>query len=111
MPSILRPKYKAMYNFSEFTVQLNEMEPNVAPTDSRLRPDLRLLEETKLEEADKIMYSLEKKYIKLRAVEPVWFHLVQDPYTNEMVYKFTNEYWACKSRQDWTKSPQSLFTT
>ena len=93
-----------MYNFSEFAVQLNEMEPNVAPTDSRLRPDLRLLEEVKLEEADKIKNRLEKKYAGQNKTEPVWFRLVNDPLTNQMVYRFTNEYWSCKKRQDWTKS-------
>ena len=36
-----------MYNFSQFSVQLNEPEPDVAPTDSRLRPDQRLMEDTK----------------------------------------------------------------
>ena len=36
-----------MYNFSLFSVQLNEPESNVAPTDSRFRPDQRLMEDTK----------------------------------------------------------------
>ena len=36
-----------MYNFSQFSVQLNEPEPDVAPTDTRLRPDQRLMEDTK----------------------------------------------------------------
>merc|ERR1711974_322670 len=33
------------YNFSRFTCGLNEMEEDIAPTDSRLRPDQRLMEE------------------------------------------------------------------
>lgn len=32
------------YNFTVFACQLNEEEPGVAPTDSRLRPDQRLME-------------------------------------------------------------------
>lgn len=32
------------YNFTTFACQLNEEEPGVAPTDSRLRPDQRLME-------------------------------------------------------------------
>ena len=36
-----------MYNFSLFSVQLNEPESNVAPTDSRFRPDQRLMEDTR----------------------------------------------------------------
>ena len=31
--------------FSRFTCELNEMEEDIAPTDSRLRPDQRLMEE------------------------------------------------------------------
>ena len=33
-----------MYGFSEFTCSLNEPEPSVCPTDSRLRPDQRVME-------------------------------------------------------------------
>ena len=94
-----------MYNFSLYEMQLNEMESNVAPTDSRLRPDLRLLEEVKLEEADNIKNRLEKKYAGQNKAEPVWFRLVNDPLLNKMVYRFTNEYWSYKERQDWSKSP------
>lgn len=40
------------YNFTELACQLNEMEENVAPTDSRLRPDQRLMEEGRWEESN-----------------------------------------------------------
>ncbi len=33
-----------MYNFSEFACSLNEPEEGVAPTDCRLRPDIRVME-------------------------------------------------------------------
>ena len=33
-----------MYGFSEFTCSLNEPEEGVCPTDSRLRPDQRIME-------------------------------------------------------------------
>ena len=33
-----------MYGFSEYTCTLNEPEEGVAPTDSRLRPDQRIME-------------------------------------------------------------------
>ena len=41
-----------MYHFSEFTVSLNEMEEGIAPTDSRLRKDQQLMEETLWDEAN-----------------------------------------------------------
>ena len=41
--------------------QLNEMEEGVAPTDSRLRPDQRLMEEGKWDEANEEKLRLEEK--------------------------------------------------
>jgi oxysterol-binding protein 1 len=52
---------ESMYNFTELAVQLNEPEAGVAPTDSRLRPDQRLMEEGKWEEANKEKLRLEDK--------------------------------------------------
>lgn len=40
------------FHFSDFTITLNEEEEGVAPTDSRLRKDQRLMEETKWDEAN-----------------------------------------------------------
>lgn len=34
-----------MYYFSDFTASLNELEEGIAPTDSRLRPDQKIMEE------------------------------------------------------------------
>ena len=42
-----------MYNFTELAVQLNELEPGVAPTDTRLRPDQRLMENAQWDEANR----------------------------------------------------------
>ena len=84
---------------------MNEMEANVAPTDTRHRPDMRLHEEGRLDEAHKIMVQLEEKDAKKAKREPYWFKLVTDPYTNESVYRSTGEYWACKARQDWSRCP------
>jgi hypothetical protein len=50
-----------MYNFTELAVQLNEPEDGVAPTDTRLRPDQRFMEEAKWDEANKEKLRLEEK--------------------------------------------------
>ena len=50
-----------MYNFTELAVQLNELEVNVAPTDTRLRPDQRLMEDGKWDDANKEKLRLEEK--------------------------------------------------
>lgn len=41
------------YHFTELACQLNEMEEGVAPTDSRLRPDQRLMEEGLWEDSNR----------------------------------------------------------
>ena len=53
-----------MYHFSEFTVSLNEMEDGIAPTDSRLRKDQQLMEETLWDEAN-----AEKQVSSKRVIE------------------------------------------
>jgi Oxysterol-binding protein len=49
------------YNFTELACQLNEPEEGVAPTDSRLRPDQRLMEDGQWEEANTVKLRLEEK--------------------------------------------------
>lgn len=44
-PSPSRPGSELRYGFSDFAASLNEPERGVAPTDSRLRPDQRIMEE------------------------------------------------------------------
>ena len=46
---------------SEFACQLNEPEENVAPTDSRLRPDQRLMENGSWDDASQEKIRLEEK--------------------------------------------------
>ncbi|XP_054419700.1 oxysterol-binding protein 1 [Pteronotus mesoamericanus] len=50
-----------MYYFSELALTLNAEEPGTAPTDSRLRPDQRLMEEGKWDEANAEKQRLEEK--------------------------------------------------
>lgn len=40
------------YNFTTFACQLNEPETGIAPTDSRLRPDQRLMENAQWDESN-----------------------------------------------------------
>lgn len=50
-----------MYNFNELAVTMNEPEDHVAPTDSRNRPDQRLMETGYWEEANQEKLRLEDK--------------------------------------------------
>ena len=56
-----RPESERYYNFTELACQLNEMEEGLAPTDSRLRPDQRLMEEGKWDDANDEKLRLEEK--------------------------------------------------
>jgi oxysterol-binding protein 1 len=36
---------------------------------------------------------------------PLWFKKTIDPYTKQPMHSFTNEYWECKEKKDWSKCP------
>lgn len=55
-----------MYHFTKFAIELNEIEEGVAPTDSRLRPDQRLMEEGKWDDANRVKVELEEKQRSVR---------------------------------------------
>lgn len=55
-----------MYNFTLLACQLNEPEDGVAPTDSRLRPDQRLMEDGQWDEANQVKVLLEDKQRAVR---------------------------------------------
>lgn len=115
-----------MYNFTSLAVQLNEQEPGVAPTDSRLRPDQRCMEENKWDRANEEKLRLEeqqranrlKKREMIQATAsdtdstqteeehvPIWFKKTVDPYTNQPIFICNNEYWDCKEKNNWEKCP------
>ncbi|CAJ0580671.1 unnamed protein product, partial [Mesorhabditis spiculigera] len=113
-----------MYSFTRFAIELNEPEPGVAPTDSRLRPDQRLMEEGNWDEANKRKIEIEEKQRARRRKQdqeaekalkdgnvykehtPKWFVKVMDPDTNLMCHLSTGEYWECKKKQDWSACPE-----
>jgi len=56
-----------MYGFTDFVCSLNEMEEGVAPTDSRLRPDQRIMENGDFDgaNADKVRLSVSQSILIL----------------------------------------------
>ncbi|XP_038107720.1 oxysterol-binding protein 1 isoform X2 [Culex quinquefasciatus] len=111
------------YNFTTLACQLNEPEPDVAPTDSRLRPDQRLMEDGKWNESNGEKLRLEEKQRARRRereaeaekaaaegrpyppYEPVWFDKRKEDGTDQLVHVFKGTYWDAKAKQDWSKSP------
>lgn len=117
------PEYERMYNFTELAIQLNEMESGVAPTDSRNRPDQRLMENARWDEANAEKVRLEEKQRAVRrkreqeaekclqegrpypSYEPVWFKKEKDPITGNLIHVYKKTYWECKKNQDWSACP------
>jgi len=77
------PDHQLYYGFTRFAIELNELSSDMQlpPTDSRHRPDQRLLEEGKVAEADDKKQEVENKQRQLRKhresinrhFEPMWF--------------------------------------
>lgn len=60
------PDADKFYGFTVLASQLNEPEEGVAPTDSRLRPDQRFMEEGHWQEANQEKIRLEEKQRAVR---------------------------------------------
>lgn len=102
-----------MYGFTGMSCVLNEKRPvdaGCAPTDSRLRPDVRLMEEAEWERANDIKGQLEDSQRKRRREmeksmqlwQPVWFELRPDPVIpGREVHQYKGGYWEAKDKGDW----------
>ncbi|XP_074603777.1 oxysterol-binding protein 1-like [Brevipalpus obovatus] len=111
--------YSTMYNMTPFAVQLNEPEDGVAPTDSRLRPDQRAMEDGDWDKANDLKSELEENQRHRKVAseriakangqphenKPIWFKKAFDPITQKRIHIFTDEYWQCKAESDWSKCP------
>jgi len=65
---LYRPDSDRYYNFTELACQLNEPEAGVAPTDTRNRPDQRLMESGMWDEANIEKVRLEEKQRAARRI-------------------------------------------
>lgn len=110
------PKY---YGFSLFSMQLNELTPDLKkegalpPTDSRLRPDQRSFENGKSDEAEQQKQALEEKQRERRkqwenanpgSERPPQFF--KQGTGKEGDWKYAGGYWEAKEKADWNKDIQ-----
>lgn len=120
------PGSEKMYHFTKLAIELNEEEEGVAPTDSRLRPDQRLMEVGRWDESNQIKLKLEDKQRVVRKqreaeaeqsmldgrpykeYEPTWFKKTKDEYTGGVIHMYKGDYWKCKEEQKWDRCP-SIF--
>ncbi|KAL8613978.1 hypothetical protein ACOMHN_023213 [Nucella lapillus] len=111
------------YHFSLLAVQMNDPQDDVAPTDSRRRPDQRKMEEGDWEEANRLKFLLEEKQRAARRrreteaeaareqgaeapeYQPVWFRKETDAMTGNSLHVYTGHYWRCREEQQWDNCP------
>jgi hypothetical protein len=98
------------FNLTPFVVTLNalppRLQPLLAPTDSRFRPDQRAMEEGNYDIASEEKNRVEEKQRARRRereaagehFEPRWFKLQKHPVTGEEYWNFGGEYWGVRDR-------------
>ncbi|XP_048851763.1 oxysterol-binding protein 1 isoform X4 [Brienomyrus brachyistius] len=117
---------ETMYYFSSLALTLNESEEGVAPTDSRRRPDQRLMEQGRWEEANAEKQRLEEKQRSVRRerereaarvagptedgthqdnYKAQWFERTEDPATGEVTHIYQGGYWEAKEHGSWGTCP------
>jgi hypothetical protein len=101
-----------MYNMSRFAMGLNELRNDsdkLPPTDSRFRPDIRIMENGDIKGAGDEKHRLEEKQRAARRKRheakeewvPRWFKRGTNPQTNEAEWVFTESYW----QRDFSQCP------
>ncbi|KAL3641778.1 Oxysterol-binding protein-related protein 1C [Castilleja foliolosa] len=104
------PKFPTRYNFSRFAITLNELIPGLKeklpPTDSRLRPDQRCLENGEYEMANAEKLRLEQRQRQARKMQergwkPRWF--AKD--NGSDTYRYVGGYWESREQGNWVACP------
>ncbi|XP_006650469.3 oxysterol-binding protein-related protein 1C [Oryza brachyantha] len=104
------PKFPTRYNFTRFAITLNELTPGLKeklpPTDSRLRPDQRCLENGEYERANAEKLRLEQRQRQARKMQesgwkPRWF--AKDKATD--TYRYIGGYWESREKGSWEGCP------
>ncbi|KAL5192830.1 Oxysterol-binding protein-related protein 1C [Glycine soja] len=104
------PKFPTRYNFTRFAITLNELTPGLKeklpPTDSRLRPDQRYLENGEYDMANVEKSRLEQRQRQARKMQesgwkPRWF--AKDKASG--TYRYVGGYWEARQRGNWDSCP------
>lgn len=102
------------FNLTAFAVTFNDDNPaltsNVAPTDSRLRPDQRAMEDGEYDKAAEEKNRVEEKQRASRRAreaageefKPKWFKQTKHPVTKEPYWEFSGDYWKKRQNKDWS---------
>jgi hypothetical protein len=103
------------YYFTNFSSNLNnisqELKSTLPPTDSRLRPDQRALENHNLELAANEKHRLEENQRARRKENekkknykslPIYFRETYDDLTGELIYEFNGKYWEDRKNKNYS---------
>ncbi|KAM0942454.1 putative oxysterol-binding protein [Dioscorea sansibarensis] len=104
------PANPTRYNLSSFAITLNELtsdlQDKLPPTDSRLRPDQRHLENGEYEKANSEKLRLETRQRMSRKLQengwkPRWFRKDSEDGT----YRYVGGYWEAREQRNWDGCP------
>ncbi|KAK8950759.1 Oxysterol-binding protein-related protein 1A [Platanthera zijinensis] len=104
------PKNPTRYNLTRFGITLNELTPGLKeklpPTDSRLRPDQRCLENGEFDMANAEKLRLEQRQRQARMMQesgwkPRWFSKDEGRDT----YRYVGGYWEAREKGQWDDCP------
>lgn len=102
------------FNLTPFGVTLNaipdNLKPYLPPTDTRLRPDQRAMEDGEYDFAATEKHRVEEKQrAKRREREakgedftPKWFSKGRCEITGEEYWVYNEQYWPCREKKDWS---------
>lgn len=105
------------FNLTPFVVTLNDIPDKLRawlpPTDTRLRPDQRAMEDGEYDFAATEKNRVEEKQRRARREreqrgeewKPVWFEKDRDSVTGEEYWRFNGRYWDERSRREWKGVP------
>ena len=115
---IIPSKGKEDFYFQPYTFDLNnlteEMKKALPPTDSRFRPDQRLMEYQDIDKAGDEKHRLEeaqraraKQYKKDGFIpKPLYFDETYDDLTGELIYKYKGNYWDMRYNHQFENLPK-----
>lgn len=99
------PRPKAPFNLTQFAISLNAPQPHlvkwIAPTDTRLRPDQRAMENGEYDKAADEKNRVEEKQRAAKRerdeknikYQPQWFKREVHPVTKQPYWRFQGKYW------------------
>ncbi|EDO18065.1 hypothetical protein Kpol_1045p52 [Vanderwaltozyma polyspora DSM 70294] len=108
---------KAPFNLTPFAITLNALQPHLvswlAPTDTRLRPDQRAMEDGEYDLAADEKHRLEEKQREAKReredsnadYKPKWFINTVHPVTKMKYWKPKEDYWICRNNHDFKRCP------